>query len=121
MLALTDSALAYLAIAATAVAPEQRERWLRDLADRVDPPTIPVVVTDATNVRRRSPAAARQRRHVARQRAGIATCVVEYDALHRAQNRGAALPGVTARPTPGSRHCDRRSTERRAGGHRTAD
>src|SRR6516165_11910131 len=42
-----------------------------------------------------------------------------HSILHRGQNRAAALPGVTARPTPGSRHCDRRSREHRAGGHRT--
>src|SRR5262249_20872160 len=29
-----------------------------------------------------------------------------HSILHRGQNRAAALPRVTARPTPGSRHCD---------------
>jgi hypothetical protein len=67
MLRLTDSQLAMIAIAATAVAPEQREQWLRDLADRVDPP-IAKIVTDATNIPRRSAAAARQAKARARRR-----------------------------------------------------
>jgi hypothetical protein len=38
MLPLTDSALAHLAIAATAVAPEARGRWLKDIAAKLDSP-----------------------------------------------------------------------------------
>jgi hypothetical protein len=41
MLALTDSALAHLAIAATAIDPRHRQRWLRDIAAKLDPPRIP--------------------------------------------------------------------------------
>jgi hypothetical protein len=37
MLALTDSALARLAIAATAIAPENRAAWLEEIAQRLDP------------------------------------------------------------------------------------
>jgi hypothetical protein len=37
MLALTDSALARLAIAATAIAPEKRAAWLEEIALRLDP------------------------------------------------------------------------------------
>src|SRR5262245_13996695 len=59
MLALTDAQLADLAIAATAVDHRRRKRWLRDLADRIDPP------------RARSPAARRQARVRARRRNGV--------------------------------------------------
>jgi len=38
MLALTDSALAHLAIAATGVDPRQRREWLREIAAKLDPP-----------------------------------------------------------------------------------
>src|SRR5215831_13479449 len=38
MLALDDAALARVCIAATAVAPEDRCRWLHDIAERLDPP-----------------------------------------------------------------------------------
>jgi hypothetical protein len=68
MLALTDEGLAHLAIAATAIAPEQRERWLQKLARELDPPTIPTVV--ATQ-RARSPAAIRQHKVRQRRRAGV--------------------------------------------------
>jgi hypothetical protein len=37
MLALTDQGLAHLCIAATAVAPRARAKWLRKLARKVDP------------------------------------------------------------------------------------
>jgi hypothetical protein len=37
MLALTDEALAHLCIAATAIAPQKRAKWLRKLARQVDP------------------------------------------------------------------------------------
>src|SRR5262249_43466693 len=74
MLALTESQLARLAIAATATAPEQRDQWLRELADRVDPPTIPTDVPSATNLpptqRARTPAAVRQRKLRANRKAG---------------------------------------------------
>ena len=38
MLALTDTQLGMLAIAATAVAPEQRAAWLKEIAAKLDPP-----------------------------------------------------------------------------------
>jgi hypothetical protein len=38
MLALTDTALARLCIGATAIAPHKRDRWLKDIAARLDPP-----------------------------------------------------------------------------------
>jgi len=60
MLALDDAALARLAIAATRIAPEQRQRWLRELADRVDPP----------RPRARSAAARRQAQLRANRKAG---------------------------------------------------
>ena len=63
MLALTDSQLAHLAIAATAVAPEQREQWLREIADKLDPPSI--------SPRARSPAAVRQAKLRQRRKSGM--------------------------------------------------
>jgi polyhydroxyalkanoate synthesis regulator phasin len=62
MLALTDAAFARLAIAATAIAPEQRERWLQEIAEKLDPPVV------ADN---RSPAARRQARVRARRKNGM--------------------------------------------------
>jgi len=41
MLALTDSALAHLCIAATAIHPGARSSWLREIAAKLDPPRIP--------------------------------------------------------------------------------
>jgi hypothetical protein len=41
MLALSDEALARIAIGATRVAPHARDRWLRDLARKLDPPPRP--------------------------------------------------------------------------------
>ena len=38
MLALDDAALARICIAATALRRRRRQRWLKDLAERVDPP-----------------------------------------------------------------------------------
>jgi hypothetical protein len=38
MLALSDGALARLAISATALPPHARGRWLRQIANRIDPP-----------------------------------------------------------------------------------
>ena len=38
MLAFTDSALARLCIGATAIAPHKRDRWLKDIAAKLDPP-----------------------------------------------------------------------------------
>jgi hypothetical protein len=42
MLALTDEALARLAIGATRVAPHARSRWLQDVAHKLDPPSRPL-------------------------------------------------------------------------------
>jgi hypothetical protein len=38
MLALSDEALAHLCIAATAVDPKKRDKWLRKIARQIDPP-----------------------------------------------------------------------------------
>jgi len=38
MLSLDDAALARVCIGASAVAPEDRSRWLHDIAERLDPP-----------------------------------------------------------------------------------
>jgi hypothetical protein len=54
MLALTDSQLARLCIGATAVAPEDRCRWLRDIAERLDP--LPRRLALARKARARPPA-----------------------------------------------------------------
>src|SRR5215831_3440891 len=62
MLALTDAAFAHLAIAASAIAPEQRKQWLRDLADRVNPPPV--------SRPKMAPAAIRQRKLRANRKAG---------------------------------------------------
>jgi hypothetical protein len=56
MLALSDSALAYLAIAAARIDPRRRGRWLRQIAERIDPPGI------EQNNAERTPAARRQAR-----------------------------------------------------------
>ena len=61
MLALTDEGFAHLAIAATAIPPEARERWLREIAAKLDPP----------GPRARSPAARRQARVRARRKNGV--------------------------------------------------
>lgn len=58
MLSFTDEALALVCIAACRVRPEERSRWLRTLADRLDPSPAP------------SKAAKRQRVHRARVKAG---------------------------------------------------
>src|SRR5215472_17182895 len=38
MLALSDAALAHLALAATRIDPRHRQRWLQELAAKLDPP-----------------------------------------------------------------------------------
>ena len=58
MLALTDAALAHLAIAATGVDPRHRREWLRDIAATLDPPII--TKADFIDKRNRTPAARRQ-------------------------------------------------------------
>jgi hypothetical protein len=67
MLALDDAALARFAIAATRIAPEQREQWLQEIAAKLDPPTIPTVVAQ----RARTPAARRQARVRERRKNGV--------------------------------------------------
>jgi len=42
MLALTDSRLAYLAIAAARMPVHEHDRWLQRLAEKLDPPPKPV-------------------------------------------------------------------------------
>src|SRR5262249_14909808 len=53
MLALTDSALARLCIGAPAVPHERRRRWLRDIADRIDPPPPRILARRERSRRRR--------------------------------------------------------------------
>jgi hypothetical protein len=67
LLALTDQGFAHLAIAATAIAPQERARWLREIAAELDPPTVP---TKIPRREARSPAAARQAKLRANRKAG---------------------------------------------------
>jgi hypothetical protein len=53
MLALTDTALARLCIGATAVPHDRRWRWLRDIADRFDPPPPRILARRERSRRRR--------------------------------------------------------------------
>jgi hypothetical protein len=53
MLQLTDSQFAHLAIAASAVETRWRRRWLKDLADRIDPPPRRVAIARARKARQR--------------------------------------------------------------------
>ena len=84
MLALTDSALAHLAIAATGVDPRQRHEWLRAIAAKLDPP---INVNDR-EPGERTPAARRQARVRERRRNGIR--------VHHLPLREAALEGLIA-------------------------
>ena len=59
MLAFSDEGLAHLVIAASRVSWRKRSRWLREIAQRSDPPAV-----------ERSPAAARQTRVRARRKNG---------------------------------------------------
>jgi hypothetical protein len=72
MLALTDAALARLCIGATRVSRGRRQRWLKDIAERIDPPP-----------HHRAIVRARQARHRARQRNGIRVFKLEanYDLI----------------------------------------
>ena len=65
MLALTDAALARLCIGATRVDPRRRGRWLRQIAERVDPPAI------GQDSAERTPAARRKRKERAQHKAGF--------------------------------------------------
>src|SRR5262249_6117255 len=58
MLALTDAQLAQLAIAATAIAPEDRCRWLHEIAEHLDPLPQRLALARARKARAR----ARQRK-----------------------------------------------------------
>src|SRR5262245_53250586 len=78
MLALTDAALAHLAIAATGIDPRRRGRWLREIAAKLDPDIGP----------ERSPAARRQARVRARRRNGLH--------LYRLELRDIAVEGLIA-------------------------
>jgi hypothetical protein len=66
MLALTDSQLAHLAIAATRIDPRHRGQWLRAIAAKLDPPTLSCEQTKS-----RTPAARRQARVRARRKNGV--------------------------------------------------
>jgi len=68
MLALSDEALARVIRAARQVSWKKRHRWLKEIADRLDPP-VPTVVPSVTKAR--SPAAARQARVRQRRRNGV--------------------------------------------------
>ena len=59
MLAFSDQGLAYLALAAGRVSPRKRSRWLRELAEKLDPPAV-----------ERSPAAVRMAKVRANRAAG---------------------------------------------------
>ena len=54
MLALDDAALARICIAATAVERHGRRRWLKDLAERIDPPPRRVAIARARKARQRA-------------------------------------------------------------------
>jgi len=85
MLALDDAALARVCIAATAVPASQRGQWLRDVAERIDPPPRRMLrdlpkakggdiggrKSKAGGIDRHLAARARKARHRARQRAGL--------------------------------------------------
>jgi hypothetical protein len=70
MLALTDESLARLAIAATAVPPDQRGQWLRQIAERIERPENAVPKTAEGFPPTRRSSAARKRRYRERQAAG---------------------------------------------------
>jgi hypothetical protein len=71
MLALTDSALARLCIAATRMRAGERKRWLRDLAAKLDPPSeIPEQKISRKQAERAS-AARRQAQVRQRERNGV--------------------------------------------------
>jgi hypothetical protein len=74
MIALTDSGLAHLAIAATAVAPKARRRWLAALAEEIDPDTSPAG-------RRRARDRAKWRNWYRESQAGVFTPRPKCDAL----------------------------------------
>ena len=59
MLALTDEGLGYLVLAASRVSPRKRSRWLRELAEKLDPPVV------------RRPATVRQRKLRERRKNGV--------------------------------------------------
>ena len=84
MLALTDAALAHLAIAATRVDPRRRGQWLRDLAAKLDPPNVSI-----TNVtpRQRTPAAQRQARVRQRRK--------NHQHMYRLELRDRCVEGLT--------------------------
>jgi hypothetical protein len=82
MLALTDSALAHLAIAATGVDPRQRREWLRDIAAKLDPP----INVNGREHGERTPAARRQARVRQRRKNGIR--------IHRLPLRDLAVEGL---------------------------
>jgi hypothetical protein len=67
MLALTDAALAHLAIAATRIDPRRRGQWLRAVAAKLDPP----------QPRARTPAARRQAKTRTRRKNGTRCYTVE--------------------------------------------
>jgi hypothetical protein len=72
MLALTDSALARLCIAATRVDPRRRGQWLRQIAERIDPQ-----IMNLNDNRDRTPAARRQAKVRARRRNATRCYTVE--------------------------------------------
>jgi hypothetical protein len=77
-IALTDAALAHICIAATAVKPGARRRWLLDLAQQIDPDLTPAG-------RKRARGREKWRRWYEESRAGVATALVKYDAVGVAQ------------------------------------
>jgi len=82
MLALTDSALAYLAIAASRVDPRHLGQWLRAIAAKLDPP----INVNGREHGERTPAARRQARVRQRRKNGIR--------IHRLALRDLAVEGL---------------------------
>jgi hypothetical protein len=91
MLALDDAAFARVCIAATAVPPEHRSRWLRDIAERLDPPPARARPATARVSRRSGRCAAVD--HVGRR-----VSREQFDARLRGDARGrdgGAPPGIS--------------------------
>jgi hypothetical protein len=79
MLALTDAALARLCIAATRIDPRRRGRWLREIAAKLDPPSIPADLRGGD----REPAKRMVRSEAVRRRARAADTARWRERLHR--------------------------------------
>jgi hypothetical protein len=76
MLALSDGGLAHLCIAATAIAPGRRARWLEKIAQTLEPRSAPNLQPAASATQRGAAYTARCR---ARQREGKVLLRIEID------------------------------------------